>query len=176
MILARVLLLASVPAALALAACGGAPPPPPSASTTAAPTATPETAAAPGASSSSPAPASPEPVAVPTEDIQRTLRLKLGMFRTCYEKGLKADPKLAGRVTVKIAIDKDGKIASAVADDSSPLADPKVRTCVADAVKTAAFPTGAYSNVNVVYAVTFQPPANEKGLGIVVEPIVATKQ
>lgn len=174
MILARVLLLASVPAALTLtAACGGAPPPP--TSTTAAPTATPEPPPA-SAASSSPTPPIPEPVAIPTEDIQRTLRLKLGMFRTCYEKGHKADPKLAGRVTVKIAIDKDGKIASAVADDSSPLADPKVRTCVADAVKTAAFPAGAYSNVNVVYGVTFQPPANEKGLGIVVEPIVATKQ
>jgi len=151
------------PVALPLAsACGGAAP---------APAVTPQETSATSASSTPPAAAG-----VPTEELQRTLRQSFGKFRTCYEAGLKSNPKLAGEVLVKLTIDKSGKIASATADDASTLADPTVRTCIAETVKAAALPDGAYSGVSATYPISFAPAGDKKDPSILVGTITATKQ
>jgi hypothetical protein len=71
--------------------------------------------------------------------IQRVVRQSFGRFRLCYENGLRTNPKLAGRVTVKFTIDGTGAVSSA-ADDHSTLPDQGVVSCVVRGFGYLAFP------------------------------------
>ena len=46
---------------------------------------------------------------LPPEVIQRIVRQNFGRFRLCYENGLRNNPNLQGRVTVKFVIDRSGR-------------------------------------------------------------------
>jgi beta-lactamase regulating signal transducer with metallopeptidase domain len=90
---------------------------------------------------------------VPPETIQATVRARFGAFRTCYENGLKKDPKLAGTVTVKVVIATDGSTTQA-ADDNSTLADKDVVACVVGAFGKLTYAKGS-GVVTVVYPIQF---------------------
>ena len=47
---------------------------------------------------------------LPPEVIQRIVRQNFGRFRLCYENGLRNNPNLQGRVTVKFVIDRSGPL------------------------------------------------------------------
>ncbi len=63
------------------------------------------------------------------EVIQRVVRQNDGRFRSCYQRGLQANPNLTGRVMVKFAIDRHGQVAVAT-DGGSDFPDAAVRRCV----------------------------------------------
>ena len=93
---------------------------------------------------------------LPADVIQRIVRQNFGRFRLCYENGLRNNPSLAGRVTVRFAIDRQGHVAS-VGNSGSDLPDSKVVSCVVSSFSGLSFPEPENGIVTVVYPLTFTP-------------------
>lgn len=107
---------------------------------------------------------------LPPQAIQGAIRERFPLVAKCYEAGLARDPKLAGRVLVRLVIGPDGKVtdASAVTGDAAktadvmtpgdaplpPLQDTKVTACVVDVLRQTVFPAPDGGPVTVVYPVT----------------------
>ncbi len=75
------------------------------------------------------------PNVVTPDKVIGTLRPK---FNSCYQDGLKKDPKLEGSVTLSAKIDKDGKV-SAVTPKAVTGLSPAVIKCLGDQLKAASF-------------------------------------
>jgi hypothetical protein len=94
---------------------------------------------------------------IPQEIIQRVVRSSFGRFRGCYESGLRTNPSLAGRVSVRFVIGRDGGVMSA-ANGGSDLPDPAVVACVVGSFRGLQFPqTDEGGAVTVTYPIAFAP-------------------
>jgi hypothetical protein len=93
---------------------------------------------------------------LPAEVIQRIVRQNDGRYRFCYENGLKANPNLQGRVTVRFLIDRGGAVAVA-SDFGSDIPDEGVRRCVVSSFTALSFPAPDSGVVTVVYPIVFSP-------------------
>jgi len=93
---------------------------------------------------------------LPAEVIQRIVRQNFGRFRLCYENGLRSNPNLAGRVSVKFTIDKSGSVGSA-SDGGSELPDATVVACIVRGFGNLSFPQPDGGTVTVVYPVILNP-------------------
>jgi hypothetical protein len=93
---------------------------------------------------------------LPPEVIRRIVRQNFGRFRLCYESGLRSDPRLAGRVTTKFAIDRAGAV-SMTTNDGSDLPSPSTVSCVVRAFGNLTFPQPEGGIVSVVYPISFSP-------------------
>src|SRR5262249_17823868 len=76
---------------------------------------------------------------LPAETLQRRARQSLGRFRACYQPALATNPNLAGRVTTRFVIGRDGSVQSTM-DGGSDLPDPNVSACVVRAFSGISFP------------------------------------
>jgi photosystem II stability/assembly factor-like uncharacterized protein len=88
--------------------------------------------------------------------VQAILRQNYGRFRMCYEPGLKRNAALAGTVTARFVIGRDGTV-SHVSDGGSSLADTAVHDCILNALKGLSFPQPEGGIVTVVYPMTLSP-------------------
>lgn len=70
--------------------------------------------------------------------IQRTIEARRPRYQTCFEKGLRRDPALAGRLRVRFAIEPEGEVVRACAEAPS-LADAETVDCVLRAFTTLRF-------------------------------------
>lgn len=93
---------------------------------------------------------------LPPEEVQRVIRSGLADLRACYEEGLKRNPSLGGRVTVRLIIDQDGHVSS-VAPECTSLPDPAVVSCMAKRFGRYQFPKPATGSATVIYPVMFTP-------------------
>lgn len=93
---------------------------------------------------------------LPPEVIQRIVRQNDGRYRFCYQQALKTNPELAGRVTVKFLIARDGSVALS-AEGGSDIPDPGVRQCVVSSFAQLSFPAPDSGVVTVVYPIVFSP-------------------
>jgi hypothetical protein len=93
---------------------------------------------------------------LPPEVIQRIVRQNFGRFRLCYENGMKNNPNLQGRVSVKFVIDRSGAVAM-TADGGSDLPDQGVVQCVVRGFGNLSFPQPEGGIVTVVYPIMFNP-------------------
>ncbi len=93
---------------------------------------------------------------LPPEVIQRIVRQNYGRFRMCYENGLRSNPNLEGRVTVRFVIGRDGSVSN-VGNGGSDLPDPGVISCVVSAYYGLSFPQPEGGIVTVVYPIMFSP-------------------
>ena len=93
---------------------------------------------------------------LPPEVIQRIVRQNFGRFRACYEDGLRTNPSLQGRVTVRFVIGRDGAVSNA-SDGGSDLPDAGVVACVVRAFRGLSFPQPEGGIVTVTYPITFSP-------------------
>jgi hypothetical protein len=93
---------------------------------------------------------------LPPEVIQRIARQAFGRFRACYEAGLKRTPSLAGRVSVRFVIGRDGKVANA-GNGGSDLPDSAVVSCVVREFGGLSFPEPEGGIVTVTYPILFSP-------------------
>jgi hypothetical protein len=91
---------------------------------------------------------------LPPEVIQRIVRQNFGRFRLCYENGLKANPNLQGRVSVKFVIARTGEVATA-ADSGSDLPDQATVACVVRGFKNLTFPEPEGGIVTVTFPLVF---------------------
>jgi len=86
--------------------------------------------------------------------IRREIRAHLKPIQYCYEKQLLDRPALTGTTLVQFLIATDGHVETSVGSGF----DPKVDTCVADAVKRIMFPKpDAGGTMQVNYPFTFRP-------------------
>ncbi len=95
---------------------------------------------------------------LPPEIVQRVVRQNFGRFRLCYENGLRANPTLEGRITVRFVIGRDGAVAS-VENAGSDLPDPTIASCVIRAFYGISFPQPDGGVVMVTYPIVFSPAA-----------------
>jgi hypothetical protein len=93
---------------------------------------------------------------LPPEVIQRIVRQNFGRFRLCYETGMRNNPNLQGRVSVKFVIDRSGAVAM-TADGGSDLPDQTVVQCVVRGFSNLSFPQPEGGMVTVVYPIMFNP-------------------
>jgi hypothetical protein len=93
---------------------------------------------------------------LPPEVIQRIVRQNFGRFRLCYENGLRNNPNLQGRVSVKFVIDRSGAVAM-TADGGSDIPDSSVTQCVVRGFANLSFPQPEGGMVTVVYPIMFNP-------------------
>jgi hypothetical protein len=93
---------------------------------------------------------------LPPEVIQRIVRQNFGRFRLCYENGMRNNPNLQGRVTVKFVIDRSGAVAM-TADGGSDIPDSSVVQCVVRGFTNLSFPQPEGGMVTVVYPIMFNP-------------------
>ncbi len=93
---------------------------------------------------------------LPPEVIQRIVRQNFGRFRFCYQNGIRDNPNLQGRVTVKFVIDRSGAVQT-IADGGSDLPDQVVVRCVVSAFGNLSFPQPEGGMVTVVYPILFSP-------------------
>lgn len=93
---------------------------------------------------------------LPPEVIQRTIRQNIGRFRLCYEKGLRMQPNLQGRVTTRFVIARDGSVAVA-SNAGSDFVDAAVVACVTQAFRTLSFPPPREGTVTVDYPLALSP-------------------
>ena len=77
--------------------------------------------------------------AISRDIIRRVVRSHHSEVRRCYNRGLVADPGLAGRVVIEFVIDAKGEVSMAVATKTT-LADPEVGECIARAAEGWRFP------------------------------------
>jgi hypothetical protein len=81
-----------------------------------------------------------------------------GRFRLCYENGLRRNPKLGGKVSVKFVIGTSGEVTSA-SDAGSDLPDKTVVGCIVSSFSRLSYPAPEGGIVTVIYPFTFTPPA-----------------
>jgi hypothetical protein len=93
---------------------------------------------------------------LPAEVIRRIVRQNDGRYRFCYETGLRNNPNLQGRVTVRFVIDRGGSVALA-SDAGSDIPDEDVRRCVVSSFTNLSFPAPDSGLVTVVYPIVFSP-------------------
>ncbi len=91
---------------------------------------------------------------LPSDLVQRTVRQSFGRFRACYEAGLRGNPTLSGRVTVRFVIGRDGAVMSAM-NGGSDLPDSGVVSCVVSAFRGLSFPVPPDGIVTVTYPIVF---------------------
>jgi hypothetical protein len=88
--------------------------------------------------------------------IQRIIRQNFGRFRLCYENGLRTEPNLQGRVTLRITIASDGSV-SRVLDGGSDLPDSTVVACMISSARGLSFPQPTRGPVEFFYPMMFSP-------------------
>lgn len=94
---------------------------------------------------------------LPPDAVRHVARRSAGRFRFCYEKALMKDPNLAGKVLVKLTIEKDGAVSSAT-DAGSTLPDKDVVACVVRAFTALRFPPTEHGGrVVITYPIVFAP-------------------
>lgn len=81
-----------------------------------------------------------------------------GKFRDCYQRGLQADPTMAGRVLISAKVDPDGGVVSSDIASVSGLSN-DVASCIASVVKAASFspPRSGAGASTLQIPVTFKP-------------------
>jgi hypothetical protein len=93
---------------------------------------------------------------LPPEVLQRVVRQNFGPLRQCYEQGLIKSPTLAGRVSVRFVIGRDGSVAN-VKNGGSDLPDRAVVNCVFRVYYGLSFPEPEGGIVTVTYPIQFAP-------------------
>lgn len=93
---------------------------------------------------------------IPIEVILRITRQNFGRFRLAYERGLKGNPSLAGRVVVRFTIGPDGSVLQA-ADQGSSLPDAAVIHDVVRSFMNLSFPTPEHGSVIVTFPLDLAP-------------------
>jgi len=88
--------------------------------------------------------------------VQATIRNRMSALQSCYEKALRANIGLTGKITYTITISVMGTVTAVVVQDDS-LQDEGVKTCTVNKIKGWRFPTtaGAEASSDVTFSVVF---------------------
>jgi TonB family protein len=85
------------------------------------------------------------------------IKKRIGAIKACYERELRRNPTLQGKIAVQFTIEQSGTISKATATENS-TNDPNVASCVVEAVKRIRFNPGPEGgSVTFAYPFVFQP-------------------
>jgi hypothetical protein len=89
-----------------------------------------------------------------TAELQSALRAKAGLARSCYERALRQNAMLEGRMTVAVRVGPQGRICGANVV-SNGLGDPAVAHCVAGILRSGSLPAPSGGCVDVQVPMSF---------------------
>jgi hypothetical protein len=89
-------------------------------------------------------------------EIARVMRRQLNALRDCYERALKRNRKLAGKLIIRFEILESGRTSNIEFEDAS-LNSPEVRQCIEGRAKYWRFPRPDGGSVFVAYPIIFTP-------------------
>jgi hypothetical protein len=87
--------------------------------------------------------------------VRRTVGGALGGIKGCYERALRRNPTLGGRVTVQFTVGGGGRVVSASASNNT--LTPDVGECIVARIRGLRFPPPEGGNVTFSYPFFFQP-------------------
>jgi hypothetical protein len=87
-------------------------------------------------------------------DVRRVVNSALGGIQRCYERQLRNDPTLRGRIGVTFTVTGAGTVSGARATDAF---DPTVGTCVAGVISRLRFPEPEDGSVTFAFPFVFEP-------------------
>lgn len=88
-------------------------------------------------------------------EVRRTVGRALGGIKRCYERALRRNPTLEGRVTVQFTVGGGGRVVNATAANNT--LTPEVGTCIVGRIRALRFPSPEGGNVTFSYPFVFQP-------------------
>lgn len=83
------------------------------------------------------------------EAVRKVIRSIISQIRACYEKKLRTNPSLGGKLVITFEIAEQGRVSSAKTK-SNTLGDPEVGQCVADRIQAQRFPEPPAGTIAVV--------------------------
>ncbi len=87
--------------------------------------------------------------------VRSTVGRALGGIKACYERALRRNPTLGGRVTIRFTVGGGGRVVSASASNNT--ISPAVGNCIVGRVRSLRFPPPEGGNVTFSYPFFFQP-------------------
>jgi hypothetical protein len=94
--------------------------------------------------------------ALSVDDVRRVVRTSHGRFRACYERGLRDNPNLQGRISARFVVDVDGNVGN-VGSGGSDLPDAWAVSCVVRSFYGLSFPRPARGIATVTVPILFSP-------------------
>lgn len=88
--------------------------------------------------------------------IAKVVKSRLTAVKECYERELKRNPQLAGKVVIRFTIEDDGRVSN-VAVEEQTLGDPNVGSCIVSRFERFRFPKPDGGAVTVSYPFIFSP-------------------
>jgi TonB family protein len=89
-------------------------------------------------------------------DIARVVKGRISSIKECYERELKRNPQLAGKIVVRFTIDEEGKVTNAALEENT-VSDKSVGACVVSRFERFRFPKPEGGSVTVSYPFIFAP-------------------
>ena len=87
--------------------------------------------------------------------VSKEVRARIGAIKACYDRALKRNPNLSGKVKVRWTITAAGTV-SAVEIEEDSMGDAEVSSCIKGLVSRWRFPAPSGGSVDVVYPFLFQ--------------------
>jgi outer membrane biosynthesis protein TonB len=87
--------------------------------------------------------------------VSKEVRTRIGAIKACYERALKRNPNLSGKVKVRWTITAAGTVSGVEIDEDS-MGDSEVVSCIKGLVSRWRFPAPSGGSVDVVYPFVFQ--------------------
>ncbi|WP_437631059.1 hypothetical protein [Sorangium sp. So ce854] len=116
---------------------------------------------------------------IPPHVVRRVVHENFGPMRACYEKGLRKNPKLEGRIPVHLVVDGQGKVTYAGDADRPPADAPLLIALPSPGAAAPSSPAPPLRDQAVVDCVLgvfrglrFPAPADHKSVATVVYPVV----
>ncbi|WP_437775843.1 AgmX/PglI C-terminal domain-containing protein [Sorangium sp. So ce1097] len=116
---------------------------------------------------------------IPPHVVRRVVHENFGAMRACYEKGLRKNPKLEGRIPVHLVVDGQGKVTYAGDADRPPADAPLLIALPSPGAAAPSSPAPPLRDQAVVDCVLgvfrglrFPAPADHKSVATVVYPVV----
>ncbi|HVJ93561.1 MAG TPA: AgmX/PglI C-terminal domain-containing protein [Labilithrix sp.] len=92
----------------------------------------------------------------PIPDADRKLAMLRATFRQCYERGLRVDPGMTGKVVAKVAVGPSGAVLSAGLTPNTSSLSSDVVTCIATAFKRLKFDALGTEGSTLTVPITFE--------------------
>jgi len=87
--------------------------------------------------------------------VSKEVRARLGAIKGCYERSLKRNPNLSGKIKIRWTITAAGTVSEVEIEEDS-MGDAEVTSCIRGLVKRWRFPAPSGGSVDVVYPFVFQ--------------------
>jgi outer membrane biosynthesis protein TonB len=87
--------------------------------------------------------------------VSKEVRARLGAIKACYERSLKRNPSLSGKIKIRWTITAAGTVSGIEIDEDS-MGDSEVTSCMRGLISRWRFPAPSGGSVEVVYPFVFQ--------------------